>query len=173
MLFEELSINGIYLITLDLHEDERGFFARQFCEQTFREAGLCSHFPQCNLSYNARRGTLRGMHYQCAPHEEIKVVSCVKGAIFDVALDLRKDSSSYGKWVSVELSEQNHKLLYIPKGVAHGFQSLADDTMVYYQMSECYYPESARTVFYADERYGISWPIEEKIISEKDRAVHG
>lgn len=173
MLFEELAVKGVYLITLDLHEDERGFFSRQFCEKTFQEAGLCSYFPQCNLSYNVRRGTLRGMHYQCWPHEETKVVSCMKGAIFDVALDLRHGSSSYGNWVSVELSEYNHQMLYIPNGVAHGFQSLEDDTMVYYQMSECYYPELAHTVFYDDERYRISWPIEDKIVSEKDRAARG
>lgn len=168
MLFEELKIKGVYLISLAPHEDERGFFARSFCEKEFREAGLCSHFVQCNMSYNIKKGTLRGMHYQVYPNEEIKLVSCIRGAIFDVALDLRVNSPTRGQWLSVELTEKNHQMLYIPEGIAHGFQSLVDETMVYYQMSEFYHPEAARCVSYNDAKYNIIWPIAEKIISARD-----
>ncbi len=170
MKFQELDIPGVYLITPERHDDERGFFARSFCKKEFQAAGLLDTFVQCNLSYNVRKGTLRGMHYQLSPHEEVKVVSCPRGAIYDVALDIRKDSSTYGKWVAYELNADNNAMLYLPKGIAHGFQTLLDDTLVYYQMGEYYAPGAGRGIRYDDPRFQISWPVAEKILSEKDRS---
>ncbi|WP_019552557.1 dTDP-4-dehydrorhamnose 3,5-epimerase [Propionispira raffinosivorans] len=170
MIFKELAIPGVYLISIEKHEDERGFFARSFCQKEFAEYGLCTEFLQCNLSYNKKKGTLRGMHYQIPPYEEVKVVSCLQGAIYDVALDVRKNSKTYGKWVAAELSAENHQMLYIPAGVAHGFQSLRDDSIVYYQMGSFYQPDSGEGIGYNDERFNIQWPILDKIISKKDQS---
>lgn len=169
MIFTEIELKGAYLIEPEKLEDERGFFARSFCKKEFVEHDLLSEFVQCDFSYNKERGTLRGMHYQEEPYSEVKVVSCIRGAIYDVILDLRKDSETFGRWFSVELTAENYKMLYIPKGFAHGFQTLVNDSIVYYQMGEFYQPKSARGVRYDDERFKIVWPIEEIIISKKDR----
>lgn len=168
MIFEELEIAGVWLITPEPIEDDRGFFARSFCRHEFESHGLATDFVQCNLSYNAKKGTLRGMHRQVPPYEEIKIVSCMRGAIYDVALDVREDSPTFGKWVAVELSEKNHRMLYISKGMAHGFQTLSDDTLVYYQMGEFYKPGTESGIRYDDSRFGIRWPIHKKIMSDKD-----
>ena len=169
MIFEKTAIAGVYLIKLEPHTDERGFFARSFAAKDFAAAGLITSFPECNYSYNKRKGTLRGMHYQLAPYEEVKIVTCVKGAIYDVALYIREGSATYGKWLGFELTEDNHYMLYIDKGIAHGFQTLADDTMIYYQMGEVYNAASARTIAYNDPRFGIRWQLPITNISPKDK----
>lgn len=169
MIFQETKIPGAYLIELELHEDERGFFARSFCQREFAKHGLHTEFVQCNLSYNRKKGTLRGMHYQVAPYEEVKLVTCVTGAIYDVILDIRKDSITYGKWIAVELTSRNRKILYIPKGIAHGFQTMEDESVVFYQMSEFYHSEMACNVRWNDKKFSISWIDSNPILSEKDR----
>lgn len=170
MIFTETSIPGAYCIDLDPIRDSRGFFARTWCSKEFREQGLNPNLVQCNLSYNASRGTLRGMHYQRAPYEEAKLVSCMAGSIYDMLLDLRPDSPAFGRWQAFELSASNHRMLYIPEGVAHGFQTLQNDTRVFYQMSEIYHPEAACGIRWDDPCFGLEWPITEKIISEKDKS---
>jgi len=172
VIFEETKLKGAYVINIEPIEDERGFFARSFCQKEFEQLGLNPCVAQCNISFNKKKGTLRGMHYQAAPHEEAKLVSCVKGSIYDVIIDLRPGSITYCQWVSVELSAENHKMLYIPEGFAHGFQTLEDNTEVFYQMSEFYHPESARGVRWNDPAFGIEWPLEERIISKKDLRFH-
>lgn len=169
MIFKETRLKGAYVIELEPMEDERGFFARSFCQKEFEEHGLNPRIAQCNISYNKKKGTLRGMHYQVAPYEEAKLVTCIRGAIYDVIIDLRADSSSYCQWFAVELSGKNYKMLYIPEGFAHGFQTLEDNTVVFYQMSEFYHPEGARGVKWDDPALGIEWPIKNCIISAKDR----
>jgi dTDP-4-dehydrorhamnose 3,5-epimerase len=149
--------------------DERGFFARSWCEREFREHGLNSELVQCSISFNKERGTLRGVHYQAAPNPEAKLVRCTRGSLYDVALDLRPDSSTYLKWTAAELSAENHRALYIPEGCAHGFLTLEDQTEVLYQMSEFYYPEAARGVRWNDPAFGIEWPGKVEVISERDR----
>lgn len=168
MKFIEAKLKDAYIIELEPIEDTRGFFARTFCKNEFEKYGLNPFVVQCNISYNKKRGTLRGMHYQTKPHEEVKLVSCIRGAIYDVIIDLRPDSPTYCQWVSVELTADNRKMFYIPEGFVHGFQSLEDDTIVFYQMSEFYYPECARGVRWDDPKFNIKWPIDDKIISEKD-----
>lgn len=175
MIFTQTKIKDAYLIELKRLEDERGFFARTFCRQEFVSRGLNPNLAQCNISYNKKKGTLRGMHYQIPPYEEAKLVCCIKGAIYDVIIDLRPDSSTYCQWTAVELTAYclpltaNFKMLYVPEGFAHGFQTLEDDTLVYYQMSEFYHPESARGIRWDDPMFAIKWPISEMIISDKDR----
>ncbi|MDD5016355.1 MAG: dTDP-4-dehydrorhamnose 3,5-epimerase, partial [Atribacterota bacterium] len=168
MFFKETGLNGAYIIEIEQKKDERGFFARSFCEKEFAAHNLKLPIRQSNISYNKKIGTLRGIHYQIPPYEEVKLVSCIKGAIYDVIIDLRLDSSTYCKWVAVELKAQNFSLLYIPAGFAHGFQTLADDTIVFYQMSEFYSPESARGIRWDDPLFSINWPISSLIISDKD-----
>jgi dTDP-4-dehydrorhamnose 3,5-epimerase len=168
MIFTETKLRGAYLIDLDKHEDERGFFARSWCEDEFESHGLNARLVQCNISFNKKRGTLRGMHYQAAPYEEAKLVRCTMGALYDVIIDLRNDSPTYKEWFSVELTAQNRRALYVPEGFAHGFQTLVDKTEVFYQMSEFFHPECARGVRWDDPVFGISWPILNPIISEKD-----
>lgn len=168
MIFTEMKIKGAYLIELEKHEDERGFFARSFCKNEFSARGLATDYVQCNISYNKKKGTLRGMHFQAAPYEEVKVVSCIAGEIYDVILDVREESATYGSWIAVELTAQNHRMLYIPVGVAHGFQTLEDHSAVFYQMSEFYHPECARTIRWNDERIQINWKFKDPIISAKD-----
>ncbi|NLE26759.1 MAG: dTDP-4-dehydrorhamnose 3,5-epimerase [Clostridiaceae bacterium] len=168
MIFTETRIKGAFIIDIEPIKDERGFFARTWCAKEFAEHGLNPNLVQCNISYNASRGTLRGMHYQIAPYEEAKLVSCISGCIYDVILDLREDSLTFKQWQAFELSASNHRMLYIPEGVAHGFQTLQDETTVFYQMSEFYHPECARGVRWDDPAFAINWPIVEKIISEKD-----
>lgn len=182
MNFIETKLKGAYIIELELIEDERGFFARSFCQKEFEEHGLNPCIAQCNISYNKKKGTLRGMHYQVAPHEEAKLVSCINGVIYDVIIDLRPDSPTYCQWFAVELTAPSsqstahssqltayYKMLYIPEGLAHGFQTLEDDTTVFYQMSEFYHPECAKGVRWNDPAFGIEWPHSMDIISDRDR----
>ena len=159
MIFTPTKLSGAFLIDLKRHQDERGFFARAWCRDEMAGQGLDSHLVQCNLSFNHQRGTLRGMHFQASPHEEIKLVRCTRGAIYDVIVDLRPDSSSYCQWSAFELSEDNRRALYVPGGFAHGFQTLAANTEVFYQMSQAYHPESARGVRWNDPAFAIDWPI--------------
>lgn len=168
MIFKETKLKGAFIIEPERLEDERGLFARTFCQKEFKKYGLNFSIVQCNISFNKKKGTLRGMHYQVAPHEEAKIVSCIRGAIYDVIIDLRKDSPTYCKWFAVKLTVENYKMFYIPKGFAHGFQTLEDDTMVFYQMSEFYHPECAQGARWNDPAFGIEWPVSVKIISEKD-----
>jgi len=168
MIFVETKLKGAYLIELEPIADERGFFARSWCQQEFEVHGLNQNMVQCNISFNKKKGTMRGMHYQVAPHEEAKLVRCTKGAIYDVIIDLRPNSSTFKQWIAVELTAENYKMLYIPEGFAHGFQSLADNTEVFYQMSAFFHPESARGIRWDDPAFKIEWPENEQIISEKD-----
>jgi dTDP-4-dehydrorhamnose 3,5-epimerase len=169
MIFQETKLKGAYIIELDLIEDERGFFARSFCVKEFEKYGLNPYIAQCNISYNGKKGTLRGMHYQVAPHEEVKVVRCTRGAIYDVIIDIRQDSPTFKKWLAVELTEKNRNMLYVSAGFAHGFQTLEDHAEVFYQMSEFYYPESARGVRWNDPAFNIEWPESKRIISSVDQ----
>ncbi len=169
MIFTETRLSGAYVIDLECINDERGFFARTWCRNEFDKHGLNSNLVQCNLSHNIKRGTLRGMHYQVAPYEEAKLVSCISGAIYDVIIDLRENSSTFKQWQAFELSAQNHRMLYIPEGFAHGFQTLQDNTSVFYQMSEFYHLECAKGVRWDDPVFGIKWLYEPPIISQKDK----
>jgi dTDP-4-dehydrorhamnose 3,5-epimerase len=169
MRFAEHELPGVYIVELDRHDDERGFFARAFCEMEFGARGLPIRFPQCNLSRNQRQGTLRGMHYQAAPHQEPKLVRCVKGAIHDVFVDLRPGSGTRLRWAGVRLTAQSGNALYIPPGFAHGFLTLEDDTDIFYQMGEFHVAEAARGFRWNDPAIGIAWPTEPLRISERDR----
>jgi dTDP-4-dehydrorhamnose 3,5-epimerase len=168
MIFTETKLGGAYLIDLDKHEDERGFFARSWCQDEFEKHGLNPRMVQCNISFNEKLGTLRGLHYQSLPYQEAKLVRCTMGALYDVIVDLRSDSPTFKKWLSVELTAQNRRALYVPEGCAHGFQTLVDNTEVFYQMSEFFHPECARGVRWDDPAFGIVWPISNLIISKKD-----
>lgn len=169
MLFTETKLKGVYIVEPQRIEDERGFFARTWCQQEFEAHGLNPRLVQCSISLNKRRGTLRGMHYQLAPHAEAKLVRCTRGAMYDVALDLRRDSATFKQWMAVELTCENRKMLYIPEGLAHGFQTLVDDTEVLYQISEFYDPSLARGVRWDDSAFAIQWPRAERTLSEKDQ----
>lgn len=172
MIFTETKIKGMYIIEPELLTDERGFFTRSFCKKEFQKYGLETDTVQCNISYNKKKGTLRGMHYQVPPFEEAKIVSCTKGSIYDVVVDLRRDSPTYCQWVATNLSDKNFKMMYIPTGCAHGFQTLEDNTRVYYQMMEFFHPECARGVRWDDPVFKIDWPIKNKIIiSDKDQII--
>ena len=171
MKFIETELKGAFIIEPDRMEDERGHFARFFCEKEFAAHGLETHFVQCGVSFNRRKGTLRGMHYQAAPHEETKLVRCTGGAIYDVIVDLRSDSATCKKWSAVELSAENHRLLYIPKGFAHGFQTLEDNCEVLYQISVEYNSANSRGLHYADQGLAITWPLQVTMVSERDRAL--
>lgn len=168
MIFKETRLKGAYVIELEQLQDERGFFARSFCQKEFEDHGLNPSIVQCNISYNKKKGTLRGMHYQIAPHEEAKLVSCIRGSIYDVIIDLRPDSDTYSQWFAIELSANNYKMSYAPRGFAHGFQTLEDNTVVLYQMSEFYHPECARGVRWNDSAFGIEWPLLTPIFSDTD-----
>ena len=169
MIFTETKIPGVYIIEPELLADDRGFFARSFCKDEFRKYGLETDIVQCNISYNKKKGTLRGMHYQAPAFEEAKIVSCTKGSIYDVVVDLRKDSPTYRQWYAEALSEDSCRMLYVPKGCAHGFQTLEDNCVVYYQMGEYYHQECARGLRWNDPTIGIIWPVPVCIISEKDQ----
>ena len=171
MKFSETTLPGAFVIDIEPSEDERGFFARTFCRQEFEARGLNPDLAQCNISFNQRKGTLRGMHYQAPPDEEAKVVRCTAGVVYDVIADLRRDSGTYGKWVGVELSADNHRTLYIPKGCAHGFQTLADNCEIFYQISVEYNPASFRGVRYDAPVLAIKWPLPVTVTSERDRAL--
>lgn len=170
MRFTETRLKGAFLIEPETQEDERGFFARTFCRREFEERGLELRVVQCSISHSARKGTLRGLHYQAAPHEEAKLVSCVRGAVYDVILDLRRGSASFGKWAARRLTATGFEMAYVPPGCAHGFLTLEDDTTVQYQISEFYHPESARGVRWDDPAFGIEWPFEATVISGRDRS---
>ena len=169
MIFIETTLQGAFIIELDKLEDERGFFARTWCQREFAAHGLNPHLVQCNISFNRQRGTLRGMHYQAAPHEEAKLVRCTRGGIYDVIIDLRAQSPTFKHHIAVTLTAQNYRMLYVPEGYAHGFQTLEDNTEVVYQMSAFYAPDSARGVRWDDPAFGIQWPSAQRIISERDR----
>jgi dTDP-4-dehydrorhamnose 3,5-epimerase len=170
MIFKETKLWGAYVIELELIEDERGFFVRTWSQEEFAARGLNPGIVQCNSSFNKQRGTLRGMHYQIPPHEEAKLVRCTAGAIYDVIIDLRKDSPTRSRWIGVELSARNRQMVYVPEGFAHGFQTLVDDTEVFYQVSTYYHQESARGVRWDDPVFGIDWPLDISVISERDRS---
>ncbi len=169
MIFRETRLAGAFMIDIEPVRDERGFFARTWCADELQRRGLMSELSQCSLSFNQRKGTLRGMHYQLAPDVETKVVSCKAGSIFDVIVDLRPDSATFRQWCAVELSADNRCLLYIPSGMAHGFLTLEDNSEVYYQISGRFVPASARGVRWNDPAFGIEWPSEPSVISERDR----
>jgi len=168
--FKETKLSGAYIIDLDTIKDERGFFARAWCQKEFEENGLKSNIAQCNLSFNHKKGTLRGMHYQVKPYEEVKMVRCTQGKILDVIIDLRKDSPTYKEWIGVELSADNNRMLYVPEGFAHGYQTLEDNSVVYYQVTEFYQPGSERGIRWNDPAFSIEWPLEVFVISEKDNS---
>ncbi len=169
MKFTPAGLSGAYIVDVQPHGDERGFFARSWCETEFAEQGLNACIKQCNISFNQLKGTLRGLHYQADPHGEVKLVRCTKGAIFDVIIDVRPDSSSYKQHFSIELNEDNRRMLYIPQGFAHGFQTLLDNTEVFYQMSTEYVAESARGLRWNDPAFGIEWPdVTKRIMSQRD-----
>jgi dTDP-4-dehydrorhamnose 3,5-epimerase len=170
MKLSKLPLSGAYLIELEPVSDERGFFARAWDFQEFQQLGLNPKLAQCSISTNTRRGTLRGMHYQAAPHAEAKLVRCTAGAIYDVIVDLRPASPSYCEWFAAELTSANHKMIFVPEGFAHGFQTLVDASEVFYQISENYRPELARGVRWNDPAFGIEWPISDPIISARDQA---
>jgi dTDP-4-dehydrorhamnose 3,5-epimerase len=170
MLFAKTELPGVFVIELERRGDPRGFFARCFCEREFAEHGLPTHYPQCNLSHNRTAGTLRGMHYQAAPHPEAKVVRCVAGAIYDVVVDLRPSSPTHLQWLAVELSADNGRALFVPEGFAHGFLTLADETQVFYQMGASYHAELARGVRWDDPSLKIAWPHPPVVIAERDAA---
>ena len=170
MIFTEAPIPGAYVIDPERLEDERGFFARTWCQREFKTHGLNTELAQCSISYNRRKGTLRGMHYQVTPHAEARLVRCTSGAIYDVIADLRPESKTFKRWFSIELTADNRRLLYIPVGLAHGFLTLRNDTEVFYQMSEFYSPESARGVRWDDPVFGFEWPEIIQVISERDRS---
>jgi dTDP-4-dehydrorhamnose 3,5-epimerase len=168
--FVPLELPGAYLIELEPAADDRGFFARSWSRDELERRGLDPEIVECSVSFNARRGTLRGMHYQCAPHEETKIVRCTAGAIYDVIVDLRESSPTRRRWSSVELSAANRVALYVPKGFAHGFQTLVDEVEVSYQISARFAPDAARGVRWNDPLLGIRWPIDTPILSPRDAA---
>jgi dTDP-4-dehydrorhamnose 3,5-epimerase len=169
MIFIETALKGAFLIEPERREDERGFFARAWCQREFVARGLNPRLVQCNISFNRQRGTLRGMHYQAAPYEEVRLVRCTRGAIYDVIIDLRPHSPTFTQWVAVELTADNYCMLYVPEQFAHGFQTLEDNTEVFYQMSEFYAPEYVRGVRWNDPAFAITWPQAARIISERDQ----
>jgi dTDP-4-dehydrorhamnose 3,5-epimerase len=171
MIFTETPLPGAFLLDIERREDERGFFARTLCAREFEQRGLNPRMVQCSISYNRRKGTLRGMHWQAAPHGECKLIRCTRGAIFDVIIDLRPGSRACKQWFSVELTEENRRGLYVPEGCAHGFQTLADDTEVLYQMTQFHVPESARGLRWNDPVFAITWPdTPARIVHPRDAA---
>jgi len=169
MKFTETPLRGAFVIELEKRGDERGFFARSFCEREFQQHGLNSHIVQINNSFSRYRGTLRGLHYQLAPKAEDKVIRCIRGALFDAIIDLRPDSATYLKHFTIELTAENRTMLYVPKGFAHGFQMLEDHTETLYLTTEFYSAEHERGLRYNDPKFGIRWPMEPTVISDKDR----
>ncbi len=170
MIFSPARIAGAWAIDIEPHRDERGFFARTWCQRELAERGLDTAIAQESVSHSRRAGTLRGLHFQRAPHEEVKIVRCIRGAIFDVIVDLRADSPSFRQWQAFELTAENRRALYIPKGCAHGFQTLLDDTEVFYQISEFFTPDAGDGCRYDDPAFGVAWPLPVTVISERDLA---
>lgn len=171
MRFIETGLAGAFVIEPECHHDERGLFARTFCEREFEEHGLPGRFVQCNTSWNRRAGTVRGMHWQRSPHGEAKLVRCTRGAIFDAIVDLRPDSSTRLGWFALELSADARRMLYVPEGFAHGFQTLCDGCEVSYQMTGFYRPDAARGFRYDDPGVGIHWPLPASVVSKRDREL--
>lgn len=171
MLFTETKLKGAFILEIKKIEDERGFFGRTWCQKEMEEHGLNPRVVQANMSYNKRKGTLRGMHFQVSPYEETKLIRCTKGAIYDVIIDLRPDSPTYKQWIGVELTEQNYKMLYVPERFAHGFLTLEDHTEVSYQVTQFYTPGSESGIRWNDPAFGIEWPVPVKLVSGKD-SVH-
>ena len=171
MIFEPTKLQDAFVLELERREDERGFFARAWCQREFETRGLVTDLVQANIAYNARRGTVRGLHYQIAPFEEAKIVRCVRGSIWDVIIDLRPDSVTFCQWFGIELSAVDRRQLYVPKGFAHGYQTLTDDSEIFYLVSEFYSPTSERGIRWNDPRFAIAWPVGDRIdVSPKDRA---
>ena len=169
MVFDETFLKGAFVIEPEKREDVRGFFARTFCRQEFAERGLEAAVAQSSISFSPRKGTLRGMHYQVAPFEEVKLIRCTMGRIHDVIIDLRPESPTYRKHFALQLSAENRKMMYIPRAFAHGFQTLEENSEVCYQMSEVYSPEHARGLRWNDPAFGIVWPLAERLIHERDQ----
>jgi dTDP-4-dehydrorhamnose 3,5-epimerase len=168
MIFLPTKLQGAYHVEIEPHADQRGFFARVWCPREFEAHGLNPRLAQCSVSFNSRKGTLRGMHYQAAPHEEAKLVRCTRGSLYDVIIDLRPGSPTFRQWVGVELTAENRRMLYVPEGFAHGFQTLANDTEVFYQISEFHHPESAQGVRWNDPAFAIAWPLPYPFLSQRD-----
>ena len=171
MLFRPLAIEGVWLIQPERQVDDRGYFARTYCDREFAAHGLPTRFPQCNVSRNARRGTLRGLHWQDDPNQEGKLVRCVRGAVMDVAVDLRRGSPTRGQWISSELTADNGEALFIPPGFAHGFQTMRDGTELFYMMTESYRDGLARGLRWNDPTLAISWPLADPLVSDRDAAL--
>jgi dTDP-4-dehydrorhamnose 3,5-epimerase len=171
MIFRETQLKGAFIVEMEPIQDSRGFFARAWCQKEFEAHWLISSFVQNNLTFTPKRGTLRGLHYQVAPHEEVKLVRCTRGATYDVIVDLRPESPTYRRWLGTELTEDNHRMVYIPAGFAHGYQILADGTEVFYQVGQFYAPEYERGIRWDDPAFGIDWPINPPaVLSDKDRS---
>jgi len=168
MIFRETRLTGVFEIHIEPIPDERGFFARSWCRKEFIEHGLNPELVQCNLSMNRRKGTLRGIHFQSAPHQEAKLVRCTRGSIFDVAVDLRPQSATYMQWIGAELTAENRVAFFVPEGCGHGFLTLEDNTEVIYQMSGYYHPEAAQGIRWDDPAFQIAWPAPVEVISERD-----
>jgi len=171
--FIATELSGVFLIEPEFHADDRGSFARTFCEEEFGDAGIEFRVVQANTSFNKRAGTLRGMHYQLPPHAEAKVVRCTSGALHDVVIDLRSESPTFCEWIAAELNAEKNTEMFVPKGCAHGFQTLVDNTEVSYLMSESYVPESASGVRYDDPTFGVEWPLAISFVADRDRSWPG
>ena len=169
MIFAKTNLSDTFVIDPETLNDERGFFARTWCKKEFKSHGLNGELVQCSISFNKKKGTLRGMHYQAPPYEETRLVRCTQGAIHDVIIDLRPDSSTYKRHLAIALTAENRKMIYVPPGLAHGFLTLEDNTEVFYQMSEYYEPTSTRGIRWDDTTFGIKWPIEIQLISSRDQ----
>ena len=169
MIFHKTMLEGAYIIEIQKHEDERGFFSRSWCKKEYDDHGLNSSLVQENIGFSIKKGTLRGLHYQISPYEEVKVVRCTKGAIYDVIVDLRPDSKTYKKWLSIELNGDNRSILYVPEGFAQGYITLSNHTEMCYHTSQFYAPNFARGIRYDDSSFAIDWPIEVAVISEADK----
>jgi len=170
MIFTETKLKGAFIIDPEPIQDERGLFARTWCKKEFEDHGLNPNLVQCNTSFNKKKGTLRGMHYQAAPYEEAKLVRCTMGAIYDVIIDIRQGSKTYMQLFACELTAENRKMLYVPEGFAHGFQTLEDNTEVFYQMSEFYHPDYAKGIRWNDSAFILKWPLPDPVLSEKDQS---
>ncbi len=170
MKFVEVKLPGVFVVELERETDARGFFARSWCQKEFQARGFNSNLVQCNISFNRKKGTLRGLHYQAGSDAEVKLVRCTRGKVYDVVVDIRPDSATFKKWCAVELAADKHTMLYIPAGFAHGFQTLEDETEVFYQMSNFYKPDSARGLRWNDPAFGIRWPIPNPVLSAKDQS---
>jgi dTDP-4-dehydrorhamnose 3,5-epimerase len=168
MIFTETKLKGAFIVDIKKIVDERGFFARASCQNEFGLQGLDHHFVQSNVGYSKRRGTLKGMHFQKTPYQEVKYVSCTRGAVYDVMIDLRPESPTHKEWLGMELTEDNHRMLYIPEGFAHGYLTLMDDSEIYYMTTQFYMPEYATGVRFNDPAFGIQWPNSIEVISDND-----